>query len=186
MNLLTAINRILPILGERPVDSIESRNPTVAVIRNAIRDKTSDLHMQQWWFNTFKTTFYPDPQGEINIPSWVVAWVPDRIPSVGRGGKLIKTDDMSSAWDIGVGVEGTVRVDVDFEDLPQVAATYVLYSAMSHAYLTDIGLEDTVREWQRQEQLYYNKLVTEHLRNRKYSTRNSPRYRRYFMAVQGV
>ena len=185
MKLLNAINRILPTLGENPIDSIDSRNPTVAVVNNAILAKLNDTQLREWWFNTYVTTLYPASDGKVAMPANAISWLPKDTNSIQRGGYLYNGDTMTYTWPVGVGLEGVIKTLVDFEELPEAAATFVLYSACVQAYVNDIGLEDTVREWKEQEGRALLVLEAEHLRNRKYSTQRSRRYGRYRQALRG-
>jgi len=183
MQLLEAINRILPSLGEAVVTSVDSRNPTVAVIKNAIKAETSDLQLQEWWFNTSIVKLYPESSGEIRLPLETVSWVPMDSPSVQRGNRLYNTEKQSFNWDIGTPLKGKLKVRLDFEDLPEAAATVVVYNAAIKAYVDDIGMEENIQEWHRRGQMATVQLETEHLRNRGYSTRRSPRYQRIRRAI---
>lgn len=185
MKLLNAINRILPALGENPIDSIDSRNPTVAVVNNAILAKLNDTMTREWWFNTYVTTLFPNDTGKVALPSNTIAWLPKDTNSVQRGGFLYNGDTMTFEWPVGVGLEGVLKITVPFEELPEAAATFVLYSACIQAYVNDIGLEDTVQEWKEQEGRALIVLEAEHLRNRKYTTQSSRRYGRYRQALRG-
>lgn len=185
MKLLVAINRILPALGESVVTSIDSRNPTVAIIRNAIQAQTSDLQLQEWWFNTFDTTLHPDLNGEIELPVNLMAWLPYDNEAVQQGSRLLNPETLTFTWPSDTALRGQVRIRVDFEDLPESAATYVMYEACVKAYVDDIGLEQSVSVWQQKSGQARIQLEAEHLRNRKYTTLRSRRYNRILRAMRG-
>lgn len=185
MILLEAINRILPTLGESVVTSIDSRNPTVKIIQNAIHAQTKDMQLREWWFNSFDVDLYPDTNGEIQLPANLLAWIPYDNGGIQRGNRLLNPDTLNFVWPIGKPVRGQIRVLVDFEDLPESAATYVLYEACVKAYVDDIGLEQTVSIWQQKSAQARIMLEAEHLRNRKYTTLKSRRYRRIRNALRG-
>lgn len=185
MKLLEAVNRILPALGETVVTSIDSRNPTVIIVLNAIHAQTKDLQLQEWWFNTFDVTLLPDVYGEINLPVNLMSWLPYDNTAVQRGSKLLNPDTLTFAWDADTALKGQIRVLVDFEDLPESAAAHVLYEACVKAYVDDIGLEQSVTIWQQKSGQARIQLEAEHLRNRKYTTLRSRRYRRIRSAMRG-
>lgn len=177
MLLLEAINRVLPALGESVVTSIDSRNPTVKIIENAIRAQTKDLQLQAWWFNTYIVDLFPDTLDEINLPVDTLSFLPSYdMNAIQRGKKLFNTDTLTFIWPTGIPVHGTLKVLVEFEDLPESAATHVLYEACVKAYVDDIGLEQSVSIWQQKSGQSRVQLEAEHLRNKRYSTRRSRRY----------
>lgn len=185
MKLLEAINRILPALGETVVTSIDSRNPTVAIIRNAIQAQTSDLQLQEWWFNTFDVELYPNTSGEVELPVNLISWIPYDNGGVQRGDKLLNPETLTFQWPIGTPLRGQIRVRVDFEELPESAATHVLYEACVKAYVDDIGAEQALSIWQQKSGQARIQLEAEHLRNRRYSTKRSRRYSRIRSAMRG-
>lgn len=186
MKLLEAINIILPALGESVVTSIDSRNPTVAIVRNAIQAQNSHLQLRDWWFNTFDVGLYPDEGGEIVLPSNLMAWLPDEEGGgIQRGNRLLNPESLDFKWPVGTPVTGKIRVRVDFEDLPESAATHVMYEGCIKAYVDDIGLEQVLDVWRQRSGEAYIALMSEHLRNKRFSTRRSRRYRRIRSAIRG-
>lgn len=178
MTLLQAINRIIPALGENPVDSIETRNPTVGIVLNAINNARHDLLQRGWWFNEFETTLYPDTQGVYSPPEGALEWIPHNVDAILRGKSLINPEDQSVLFPNVDKLEGTVRLDVPFDDLPEVFKLWVVYKGVVDAYLSDIGLEEIVGQWQREAMLAENLVWTQHLRFKKYSTRKGGMARR--------
>lgn len=183
MQLLTAVNRIMPILGERPVTSLDTKHPTLALLLPKLDTKLEDVSTVGWWFNSFNTTLYTDEAGEITIPLDTLAFIPLCTAAVVRGGKLYNPATMSYVFDSAV--PGELIQRVPFEQLPETAASYVWYSALVDAYVTDIGMEQNVQEWMRQAGLAQVRMEAEHLRHKKYSTYNNPRFQRVRAALRG-
>lgn len=184
MQLLKAINEVLPKLGERPVTSTESRSPTLAVVIPQIETSTRNLLTRGWWFNEYETTLYPDPEGYIAIPSNTLKLITERDkPGVQRGLRLFNITDQTEKWS--GPVKATITVNLDFESLPESVAQYVLYSALVIIYATDIGLEEVVRVWSGMESDAQARMEAEHLQNMRYSIRNSRRYRNLRSAMRG-
>lgn len=171
MTLLEAINRVIPALGEYPVDSIETRNPTVGIVLNAIDNARHDLLIRGWWFNRFETTLYPDSNGVYKAPAGTLEWVPGNVQAILRGDRFINPKDTSDKFPEVKSLTGTVTLDVSFDDLPESFKLWVVYKAMVDAYLDDIGLEEIVGQWQREAYNAENLVLTQHLRFHKYSTR---------------
>lgn len=185
MLLLSAINRVLPALGENPITSIDSRNPTVAIVTNAITAKNKDIQLTEWWFNTFDTKLYRGGDGLITLPADTLSWLSYSNRAVQRSNYLFDPDTMSAVWPVGTVIEGKIKVLVPFEELPEVAATFVLYSAVCQAYVNDIGVEEALQEWRNEARFAQILMEREHLQNRKYSTQGSIRYRNLRWAMRG-
>lgn len=182
MDLLTAVNRILPVLGERPVTSLDTRNPTLAMLLPKIDTKIEDVSTQGYWFNTFKVTLYPDEAGEVAVPTDTLAFTPSKVEAIVRGKRLFNPDDMTYVFS--GPVEGVLITRVPFNELPESVASLVWYSTLVDAYVTDIGMESSVNEWRGQAMNAEARMTSEHLRNRKYSTASSPRFQRIRQAMR--
>lgn len=184
MKLLSAINEVLPKLGERPVTSTDSRSPTLAVVIPQIEASVRTLLTYGWWFNEYTTTLYPDSEGYIALPSNTLKIVTTRdFQGVQRNLRLF---DMASQTDKWTGpVTATITSLLDFEELPESAAAAALYSALVIIYATDIGLEEVVRVWSGLETTARATMEAEHFQNMRYSTRNSRRFRNLRSAMRG-
>ena len=184
MKLLNMVNLVMPKLGERPVTSLEQRHPTLAVLLPIVTQNRISALMKGWWFNEYNTTIVPDVDGFLNIGLDTLSFVaecPDT--AVQRGARLFNPVTMSFSYT--AAVKGRIVQDVAFDELPEAAAQYVFYSALIEAYTTDIGVTNELQIWTSRAQAAYSDLIAEHLRQKKYSTRGSPRWRRYINALQG-
>ena len=175
MRLLDAVNLILPVLGEHPVTSINVKHPTLAVILPKLELERTEVLNLGLWFNQYSITLYPDSEGGIAMPVGTLAFLPDSVNAVVRGPRLMRTDDHSYVW--GSPVTGNITVDVPFEELPESVAGAVMYGALVDAYVTDIGMEQNVQMWQGEAREATLRMNTEHLRNMRYSTRQSKQYK---------
>ncbi|BAN92348.1 tail protein [Ralstonia phage RSB3] len=186
MLLLTAVNEILPKLGERPVTSIEAKSPTLSIILPQI-DAEIDLVLQTgWWFNTcYGIELFPDSEQGLVVPDDCLSFYPDRsYPDiVARDGKFYDTSKRSYLFTDKV--RGTLIQRVGFEQLPESAARFILYSALVTIYATDIGLEQVVQLWRQYAQQAQANMEQEHLRHRHYSVKQNPRYARLRRAMRG-
>lgn len=187
MDLLRAINHILPALGEHPVSSVDAKHPTVSVIYQNIQDQLSNLLLRGWWFNTVETELLPSPEGEVALPLDTLAVLPKdpRCPGVQRNGRLYNLNDMSFLWPVGQSIPVELYQRLEFEDVPESAARYILNSALVQTYLTDIGLEQVVQSWQQAAFQAMNTLESEHMRFKRYSTKRNSRWIRFNRAVKG-
>lgn len=183
MKLLTALNLILPALGEHVVTRVDARHPTLAVILPVIELKLTECLLRGWWFNEDCYTMYPDLDGEIAVPTTTIAFIPTaEFRATVRDGRLYNMATRNYLWT--TPVRGTLQERLEFEELPESVATYVFYAALVQTYLVDIGLEQVVQKWEQLAMTAEFSATAEHLRNKRHSTRNSARYGRYISALR--
>jgi hypothetical protein len=176
MQLLTAINGIMPVLGEHTVTSVQSKNPALAVILPNIDMEIDNISNSGLWFNTFDTTYYPDSENNITLGSEVLSVVPrnPRVNCIQRGTRLMDADTQDFLWYSPV--EARITTRVAFDELPESVAKYVFYTSLVAAYATDIGLEGSIQLWQQKAGAAMTDVTREHLRNRRHSIVKSRRY----------
>lgn len=173
----------MPILGERPVTSLDAKHPTLALLLPKLDTKLEDILIAGWWFNSFSTTLYTNTGGEIELPLDTLSFVPSFVHAVVRGPKLYNPDTMS--YTFSSAVPGELIQRVPFEQLPETAAAAVWYAALVDAYITDIGMEQNVQKWAQEEAQARSRMEAEHLRHRKFSTYNNPRFQRVRDSLRG-
>lgn len=184
MDLLTAVNRILPKLGEHQVTGLSVKHPTLAIILPEIEAKRQEFLLKGWWFNTEHYTFYPSSEGFIDTPNALLGWNPDPwCSAVQRGERFYDPVNHTYTWPDKI--SGSCTFDVEFELMPEAAAQYVLYHALVLCYATDIGLEQVVQVWEREAGTALAACEREHLRYKKYTTRHSRRWRNLQSALRG-
>ena len=184
MQLLDAVNLVLPKLGERPVTSLSVKHPTLGVLLPILEQTKRSALMRGWWFNEFEYTAYPSTSGEIDIGITTLSFVPDLSDTaVVRGQRLYNPETLSYVFD--GPVKGRVIHNVEFDELPESAAAYVFYSALIEAYTTDLGVTQELSVWQSIAGRAWSDLLAEHLRQRKHSTRKSRRWRQLITAMRG-
>lgn len=186
MQLLRAINEILPKLGERPVTSLEAKSPTLAVILPQIEFELDLCVAPGWWFNTaYNVDIFPDSEGNLMVPEDTISFITNRDQKdvVVRGDRFYRLHDRS--YKFTEKVTGTLIQRVPFEELPENAARFVMYSALVTIYATDIGLEQVVQLWSAAATSAKALMEQEHLRHRGYSVKQNPRYRKLRAAMRG-
>jgi len=184
MILLEAINLILPKLGEHRVTRVDIKHPTIAIIVPEITNTIKALLIKGWWFNEFKYTGIPDSEGFITLGSDVVTFTPLKTEPFCtlRNGRLYNPENLDYTWDRSV--TGIVKQLMEFDELPESAQQFVLYSACVDAFATDIGASQELSLWSGHATAAYSDMLAEHIRQRKYSTRQSGRYLRLRRAMQ--
>lgn len=184
MKLLDAVNLVMPKLGERPVTSLEVKHPTLAVILPIVDQKLTQCLLKGWWFNQYNTTVYPDNDGAIFIGADTLAFIPacDGV-AVQRGDQLYNPETLSYVFT--QPIKAVIKQYVAFDDLPEVAAQYVFYSALVEACVTDLGVTSDTQIWQTMAGTSYSDLLAEHLQQKKHTTRKSRRWHTLVRAMQG-
>lgn len=186
MDLLRAVNEILPKLGERPVTSLEAKSPTLGVILPQIECEIALCLAPGWWFNTaYNVDLFPDSEGNLMVPEDTVSFFANKSQRdvVVRGERFY--DLVTRSYVFTEKVTGTLIQTMEFGDLPENAARFVLYSAMVTIYATDIGMEQVVQLWSQYAQQAKAQMEQEHLRHRGYSVKQSPRYMKLRRAMRG-
>ena len=184
MKLLDAVNLILPKLGEHRVTRLDLKHPTLAIILPEVDNELRQLLNKGWWFNEFDTTLYPDLEGNIALGTeflTVTPTYPDT--AVQRGLALYNPKTLSYVFDSPV--PGRVRQTMDFDVLPESAAQCVYYTALVTCFITDIGMTQEVNAWGTAAQSAYSDLLAEHLRQKKFSTKNTRQWARLNCALRG-
>lgn len=184
MTLLEAINLILPKLGEHRVTRVDIKHPTIAIIVPEVENTLRSVLLKGWWFNEFEYTGIPDSEGLITLGADALTFTP--LPSeefcVLRDGKLYRPKNLDYTWD--ASITGIVKQYVPFDSLPESAQQHVFYAALVDALATDIGVTQEFQLWAGHAQSAYGDLLAEHIRQRKYSTRQSRRYGRLRSAMK--
>lgn len=182
MQLLDAVNLMLPKLGERPVTSLSVKHPTLSVLLPIVNDTLNDCLLKGWWFNKFTYTAYPADDGSITLGIDTLSFLPDPCyEGVLRGLKLYNPTTLSYTFT--APVPGTVTQTVAFDDLPESAASYVWNAALVDAFATDIGSDALLGIWQQKAGQSWNTMVAEHLRQSRSNTKQRKAWRRLVRAM---
>lgn len=184
MELLEAVNLTLPKLGEHRVTSLNLKHPTLAVILPEVENELRILLNKGWWFNEFDTTLYPDSDGGIAVGTDVLTFTPNYADEAIQHGRELFNPQTRDYVFTGP-VDGRMRKYIEFDKLPESAAEYVYFTSLVNVYLTDIGMEAVVQAWGNKAQAAWSDLLAEHLRQKKYSTRQTKRFRNLRRALRG-
>lgn len=182
MRLLDAVNLTLTKLGEDSVTEIDAQHPTLAIILPLFDTSRRSLLGRGWWFNQSRYTAPLSITGEITLSPDTLSFVADSPGAVLRGNRLF--DQLNQTYVFTEPVAGVLTLDIPFEELPESAATFVLYDALIGAYVNDLGVDNTLGHYERLAGAAYSDLIAEHLRHQKYSTRHSRRFRNLKRALR--
>lgn len=184
MELLKAVNMILPYFGENTITKIDYKHPTVVLIMDVLEDMQKTLLSKGWWFNTSYVKLYPNSDGGLDAPENALSIVnmSTRDVIAIRDQRIFNVTQRSYKFEEPI----VVRIidNMDFEELPENVALWIMYRTAYEAYVRDYGYEDVLQIIQLKENEAYQKVNAEHLRNKKYSTCKSPMAWKYYNALR--
>lgn len=156
------IDHMLTTLGEGGVSYEASLHPTVQICTRVLRNADREFQSIGWWFNReHRVPLSPDNRGEILLPTETLSVTVSTIRTpeakqrfVRRDGKLY--DNVRHTNNFGSIVHADLVVQLDFDDLPPIAASYLMHKAAEDVFLSEDGdaakldkLETkTARAWQ--------------------------------------
>lgn len=184
MQLLDAVNLVLPKLGERPVTSVTAQHPTLAVLLPVFEQVRRTVLARGWWFNEYRSTLYPASDGTVALGDDTITFLPDvQYKAVQRGKTLFNTDTLTYVFPSAI--TGRLTSDVPFDELPESAANYVMHTALVEVYATDIGMSQELQVWSALAAQSWSDMLAEHLRQRRRGTRNTRHWRNIVLAIKG-
>lgn len=144
MDMLEAVNTVLPYMGEHVVTRIEgAKHPSVDLIQAAIKRQQQTLLTTGWWFNELDLKLFPNPQGFIDVPENTLEAYGKNIKVAVMGERFFNLEEGSRYFTKPLEVK--VIQDWRFEDLPVTAALHITYMAAIEVYTADLGAEDVLQ-----------------------------------------
>lgn len=185
MLLLEAVNSCLHALGEARVTRTDVRHPSVDLILGVIELKKRQLLEAGYWFNTTVVKMYPNHENKVEYPASALSVVSVKTRKIYemRNNMLFNVTDNTEYFDNPVLLK--VTYNVDFDNLPTCAANVVMYRAMREVYVGDLGNDETVSNMMVNEDEAYAQMEIQHLRNKKFNTRQLNSYWKYRNALSG-
>lgn len=129
---LDAVNTMLSAIGEAPVSSLSSGLIEAEIAETILDTVDREVQSMGWHFNTeLNKSFAQDTNGQVILPADILqadatllANSPDLVQ---RGLKMY--DRKNHTFNIGVNVALDVVVQIDFDDVPEVAKRYMVLRA---------------------------------------------------------
>lgn len=165
MELLKAVNTILPYLGEHVITRIEgAKHPTVDLALAAIDRQRIALLSTGWWFNEETKIIPVNTDGRIEVPKDTLVAKGLDCDVVVRGEKFYDTANDTRYFTRPIKVK--TYVDLAFDELPDMAALYIVYMAGIEVYTADLGAENALSIMQQFANMNISNLRQENLRQR--------------------
>ncbi len=167
----TIIDHILTTIGEGGVSSLSTLHPSVAAAKRILNIEDIAFQSIGWWFNTENDIkLAVDTTGRVEAPSDIlsltVSRLYDKSPAeklrfVKRGKFIYDTYKHTNVLNQPVYVDMIVRLPI--EDLPAVAAEYLMRQCAKVAYIADDGDSYKTNELERQRQEAWQRLSAKRL-----------------------
>lgn len=182
---LDAVNHMLENLGEAPVLGLEGELPLDALkARNKLRMVKEEVLARGWFWNTEVHTLSPPEGGFAGTPSKRIQ-APEGALSIKpihregfslsiRNGFLYRTQPHNNGDEFDRPVQVELILDLNFEDLPAVAKTYVTRKAAREFQIQELGNDTLIQQDMQEENNSWAALVSEDNFARPNSIRNNP------------
>lgn len=155
---LEAINVMLAIIGEAPVNSIDVVGMVdVATAKATLHEASKEIQMQGWYCNTEKEYPFPkDINGNINIPNNVLRYELSRCVDNGRIEVVKKDGKLYDKKNHTFVFENDLKFDViwflPYSDLPEALRRYINISA-ARKFQKRFYSSDTIDAFTREDEL---------------------------------
>lgn len=144
MEMLEAVNTVLPYMGEHIITRVEgAKHPTVDLIQAAIQRQLGTFLTTGWWFNELHLKLLPNSEGYIDVPEDTLEVYGKNVNVFIDGERFFNLDSATRYFTQPIEVK-IIRY-VPFEKLPITAALYITYKAAIEVYSADLGAEDTLQ-----------------------------------------
>ena len=151
---LDAVNTMLSSIGEAPVSSLSSGLIEAEIAESILDTIDREVQSMGWHFNKeLNKSFAQTPAGEILLPADILradATLKANSPNlVQRGLKMY--DRTNHTFIVGTDVALDVVVQLDFDDLPEVAKRYVVLRA-TRVFQDRVVGSDTLHGFQKEDE----------------------------------
>ena len=141
------INKMLIAIGEGGVSTTNTLHPSVQTAQRLLDSENVEFQSRGWWFNKERALkLVQDSSGRVTVPQNALAMsvvgVADKTPTeklryAKRGQYIYDTYKHTNVLNTYVYVDITVNLDI--EDMPHVAANYLMRKCEERMYLDDDG-----------------------------------------------
>jgi len=185
MNLLTAVNRILPYLSEGSTTSVNDGHPVTASVVAALDTERLNLLQEGYWFNQRTQTLALSLAGEVQVPSTCLSGYCPELRDIieVRDGKLLNLTTNTTVFPQPVLYQYTE--DLGYSQLPLAAQEVVLWKAALTVYVPDFEVDRTAGAMQQYLQRAEGLLTREHLRHIRMDTRSKRAATQILSALRG-
>ena len=148
-SFLEAVNRVLQMLGEAPVNSLNGQFGLALQAQDMLNDVSRRIQSEGWSFNTdYQRLLQRDGSNQIPVGSTVSKVVVDpyiytNLDVVQRGDKLY--DRRNNTYTFTLDLKADVTYLLEWEELPEYAREYITIKAGRHLQEAIIGSGDLTK-----------------------------------------
>ena len=166
IDTLTAVNAMLGLLNELPVNSLDDDHPLVPAALSKLQMENSFVQADMLWFNTEYPTLHPDPVTKhVRVPiDCASADSLTSFPALSvRGGKLYNQDQGTLEFERPLRVR--LHRILPFDDTPLTARQFILCRAKREFQADYDGDQLKMQKLERDIQMARMAMNAEHIRN---------------------
>jgi len=147
MTELDGVNLCLMAIGGAPVNALDTPgNKDASIARLTLNNTSREVQSKGWFFNhEYSYPLAADATtGKIALPSNCIALATadEKYRVVERAGYLYDLDNRTNVFPLGTTVNVDITFMFNFEDLPQVARTYIGLAAAQTFQSNTVGATD--------------------------------------------
>lgn len=180
MTKLDAVNELLRAIGARPVTNLQSALPAAQEAEATIDRKSVETQQRDWWFNIdYNVRLSPQTNGRMEVAENVTrleAYSPRYVVRKHSGTKCIydnweQTFQFDATDELCIKIQ---RVELDFEDLPEVVQSYVLYGAAAAFVRAELDDTEKARDFDVDGARTYENLLRENMNQLQMNALHAP------------
>jgi len=159
MSELEAVNRILAVAGDTPVQTLEDDYVQSSLARQILAREIRDTQAIGWWYNEEQCVkLQPDIDGKIVLPVNAIAVYvnEDQGDIVQRGDTMYNRTDRTEVFTAPITVD--LIIFLPWNQLPDIARQFIVAKARNTYNNEFVGINDIKQRLQQDESLSWDKL----------------------------
>lgn len=175
---LDAVNKILAVAGDSPVQTLEDSYIQAKLARQVLIRASRDVQSLGWWFNEEESvSLIPDVNGFITVANNVISFkaIEDSGGYIQRGTRLYNRTDRTYLFTTNVAAD--IIYSLEWNELPQSARAYITDVACTIYNNNFFGAQEVKQILSNNEQTSYINLKKEDTESRDINLLQSSRVR---------
>lgn len=166
MQTLSVVNLMLGTMGEKPLNSLTDSHAMLSAALGKLDETNRAIQSDGWWFNTEHLTLTPSViDNAIYLPNDCLEVRTPLQQLVMRGNRIYNLE--GGSYEFTANMDVTLIREVEFEDLPEIAATYISARAILAFQVDYDGDTAKGRQLQANVELAFIGINSAHTRNSK-------------------
>jgi len=164
---LDAVNKILAIAGDSPVQTLEDEYIQAKLARQILTRASRDIQSVGWWFNEEEeVSLIPDVSGNITLGLNVIsAKANDDSGAIIQRGRRIY-DRTNRTYTFTAAISADIVIGLEWDELPQTVRAHITDVACSIYNNDYFGAQEVKQQLQQNEQMSYITMKKEDIESR--------------------